>query len=104
MLKKILPFLFALVLISSCNLTKKATDFYNAKCGGSYIKQRPDGRYDVNIKCSNLYNAAGVQKYISSGSINFDIANSTLSITGVSKDSLPNVIGIAEEIVKGLKK
>jgi hypothetical protein len=96
--------LFIITSLPSCNATKKATDFVHKHCPDSSIKANDDGTFTVSISCENLYNTEQLQKYIVSGKITYDVANAELHVTGVSKQSVPDIMAILKAIVSGVKK
>jgi len=96
--------LFIIASLPSCNATKKATAFVKEHCPDSSIKANQDGTYTVSISCENLYNTEQLQKYIVSGRITYDVANAELHVTGVSKQSVPDILAILKAIVSGVKK
>jgi len=95
---------FILSFMPSCNATKKATAFVQKHCPDSSIKANDDGTFTVSISCENLYNTEQLQKYIVSGKIVYDVANAELHVTGVSKQSVPDILAILKAIVSGVKK
>jgi len=95
---------FILSFMPSCNATKKATAFVQKHCPDSSIKANDDGTFTVSISCENLYNTEQLQKYIVSGRITYDVANAELLVTGVSKQSVPDIMAILKAIVSGVKK
>lgn len=105
-MKNIFLFLFVTgaLLLAGCNASKKAADFFNTKCPGSSFVKQADGSYKVSVKCVDLYDTEAVKKYISEGKIQYDVVNAELYITGVSNDSIPDVLNILKAVVKGIKK
>ena len=96
--------LFIIASLPSCNATKKATAFVKEHCPDSSIKANDNGTYTVSISCENLYNTAELQKYIVSGKITYEVANAELLVTGVSKQSVPDILNILKAIISGVKK
>jgi len=94
----------SLLLIGACNATKQATKFVQTHCPDSSIKANEDGTFTVSISCENLYNTEQLQKYILSGKITYDVANAELLVTGVSKQSVPDIMAILKAIIQGVKK
>jgi len=95
---------FILSFMPSCNATKQATSFVQKHCPDSRITANDNGTFTVSISCENLYNTDQLQKYIVSGRITYDVANAELHVTGVSKQSVPDIIGILKAIMAGVKK
>lgn len=95
---------FILSFMPSCNATKKATDFVQKHCPDSRITANDNGTFTVSISCENLYNTEQLQKYIVSGRITYDVANAELLVTGVSKQSVPDIMAILKAIIAGVKK
>jgi hypothetical protein len=95
---------FILSFMPSCNATKKATDFVQKHCPDSKITANEDGTFTVSISCETLYNTEQLQKYIVSGRITYDVANAELLVTGVSKQSVPDIMAILKAIISGVKK
>ena len=95
---------FILSFMPSCNATKKATDFVQKHCPDSRITANDNGTFTVSISCENLYNTEQLQKYIVSGRITYDVANAELLVTGVSKQSVPDIMAILKAIMQGVKK
>jgi len=103
-MRKIILFLFIAVALSGCNATKKATDFLKTKCANSSVVKQEDGSYKVSVECVNLYPTENVKQYLPVGKVTYNISEAELSIYGVSKDSIPDVINILKAIANGIKK
>ena len=105
-MKKLLLFavIAATVTISSCSTQKKAEVFLKSKCPDSGIVRQSDGTFRLSISCTNLYKTEEIKKYLSEGKISYDAVNAELYISGVSNDSIPNVLAILKSIAKGVKK
>lgn len=103
-MKKLLTIAFAIVLISGCNTTKKATDFLKSKCADSSVIKQADGSYKISVKCVNLYETAKVKEYLPVGKVEYNISEAELSIVGISRDSVPDVVNILKSIANGIRK
>ena len=103
-MKKAFLFLTIAIALSACNATKKATDFLKTKCADSSIVKQEDGSYKVSVHCVDLYATEKVKEYLPVGKVEYNISEAELSIVGVSKDSVPDVMNILKEIAKGIKK
>lgn len=103
-MKNFLLFISIAVLLSACNATQKATDFLKSKCADSSITKQEDGSYKVSVHCVNLYATDKVKEYLPIGKVEYNISEAELSVVGVSKDSIPDVVNILKAIAKGIKK
>lgn len=103
-MKKILLLLSILVMVSACNTSQKAANFIQEKCPDSSIQKQPDGSYKISIHCTDLYATAKVKEYLPVGKIEYNVSEAELSIVGVSRDSIPNVLDILKAIQRGVKK
>jgi hypothetical protein len=103
-MRKIITILTIAVALSACNATKKATDFLKSKCADSSITKQEDGSYKVSVHCTDLYATDKVKQYLPVGKVEYNISEAELSITGISKDSVPDVMNILKQIAKGVKK
>jgi uncharacterized lipoprotein YajG len=98
-------FLFiALLTVASCNTSKNFAAFVKDKCADSSITKNENGTYTLSVSCVDLYKTEEVKKYLQEGKVCYDVANAELHVTGVSKDSIPDIFKLLKLISKGAKK
>lgn len=103
-MKKFILFLTITIALSSCNAYKSALKYLNEKCHDSTITKQLDGSYKVSIHCTDLYATAKVKEYLPVGKVTYNVSEAELSITGISRDSVPDVVNILKGIANGIKK
>ena len=105
-MKRIITLLTIAILFfgTGCNAYKNAVKYLNEKCHDSTITKQEDGSYKVSIHCTDLYATAKVKEYLPTGKVEYNVSEAELTIVGVSRDSVPDVVNILKEIAKGLKK
>lgn len=95
---------FFLLSFSGCNTQRQATKFIQDKCADSSIQKQAEGSYKISIHCTELYNTAKVKEYLPVGKIEYNVSEGELSIVGVSRDSIPQILDILRAIQKGIRK
>ncbi len=103
-MKKILLALVVLVGVAGCNSYKNALKYLESKCPDSSIVRQADGSYKISVHCTALYNTDKVKQYLPVGKVTYDVSEAELTIVGVSKDSIPQITAILQEIAKGIRK
>lgn len=93
-----------MALVTGCNVSQKAADFLKTKCADSSIVKQADGSYKVSVHCVSLYATDKVKEYLPVGKVLYNISDAELTIVGVSKDSVPDVLNILKSIANGVKK
>jgi hypothetical protein len=100
----LLAFVAATLATTSCNVSQKVQTYFHEKCPDSKIQKQSNGTYLVKLQCKDLYDATELKKYLSEGTITYDVVNAELVGTVTSKDSIPNMYGVLVSIYKGVKK
>lgn len=103
-MKKILFFLSLTAALGSCKSYQNALKYLKEKCHDSTITKQFDGSYKVSIHCTDLYATAKVKEYLPVGKVSYDVSEAELSITGISRDSVPDVVNILKSIANGIKR
>jgi len=99
----ILSFMPSCAAFKSAAVEKTVADI-KRKCPDSGARQLPDGRFEVSISCVDTYDSTKIAKYIDEGNFNWNIKNGEFHLTGISKDRIPDIIGMMKEMYLSFKK